>query len=100
LFALAHVIGCSRVGYPLADPGMPGMQAGLVQVARLAMSATLIRQRVGSGTPIRELVPEGVARYIDERRLYRGSSIPGRPAVRLAADRESRRRPARRSRAG
>jgi nicotinate-nucleotide adenylyltransferase len=86
LFALAHVIGCSRVGYPLADPGMPGVRAGLVQVARLAMSATLIRQRVGSGVPIRELVPEGVARYIDERRLYREARpCPGVPTVRLAA---------------
>lgn len=37
----------------------------------LPISSTAIRQRVAEGRSIRYLVPEGVADYIEKRRLYR-----------------------------
>jgi nicotinate-nucleotide adenylyltransferase len=39
---------------------------------QIAVSSTLIRCRVAAGEPIRYLVPDDVARYIDHYRLYSG----------------------------
>ena len=71
LFALAHFVGVTRPGHVLADPGLPSGEVSLVEVPALAISSTEIRDRVSSGRPIDYLVPEGVARYIAKRRLYR-----------------------------
>ena len=71
LFALAHFVGVTRPGHVLADPGLPSGEVSLVEVPALAISSTEIRDRVTSGRPIDYLVPEGVARYISKRRLYR-----------------------------
>ena len=38
---------------------------------RLDISSSLIRRRVAAGQPIRYLVPDGVASYIDTAELYR-----------------------------
>jgi nicotinate-nucleotide adenylyltransferase len=38
---------------------------------RLDISSSLIRRRVAAGRPIRYLVPDAVAAYIDSARLYR-----------------------------
>jgi nicotinate-nucleotide adenylyltransferase len=38
---------------------------------RIDVSSTLVRHRAGRGQPIRYLVPDAVAEYIVERRLYR-----------------------------
>lgn len=71
LFALAHFVGVTRPGHPLADPGLPSGEVSLVEIPALAISSTDVRDRVASGRPIDYLVPEGVARYIDKRGLYR-----------------------------
>ena len=42
-----------------------------VPLPMLDISSTDIRQRVSRGDPIAELVPPGVARYIDQHSLYR-----------------------------
>lgn len=43
---------------------------------RLDISSSLIRRRVAAGRPIRHLVPDGVARYIEREGLY-GASRTG-----------------------
>lgn len=71
LFALAHFVGVTRPGHTLADPGLPPGEVSLVEVPALAISSTDVRERVASGRPIDYLVPEGVARYVSKRGLYR-----------------------------
>lgn len=44
--------------------------AELIQIPPLAISSTLIRDRIASGQPVRYLVPEGVAAYIATHNLY------------------------------
>ena len=44
----------------------------LVEVAAMDVSSSEVRRRVAAGASIAGLVPEGVARYIDEHGLYRG----------------------------
>ena len=43
----------------------------VVAMPPIAISSTLIRERVRRGEPIRYLVPDGVAQYIAEHGLYR-----------------------------
>jgi nicotinate-nucleotide adenylyltransferase len=38
---------------------------------RLDISSSLIRRRAGAGLPVRYLVPDAVASYIEHERLYR-----------------------------
>ncbi|MEU6115340.1 nicotinate-nucleotide adenylyltransferase [Streptomyces sp. NPDC047117] len=71
LFSLAHFIGVTRPGHVLADPGLPEGGVSLVEVPALAISSTDCRARVAQGEPVWYLVPDGVVRYIDKRRLYR-----------------------------
>jgi nicotinate-nucleotide adenylyltransferase len=70
LFDLAHFIGVTRPGHPLTDPGIPDGGVSLVEVPALAISSTDCRKRVARGEPVWYLVPDGVVRYIDKRRLY------------------------------
>jgi nicotinate-nucleotide adenylyltransferase len=75
VFALAELIAATRPGHELsglveAVPAAAG-RVHPIQVPALAISSTDIRARVAGGAPIRYLVPEGVARYIDKRGLYR-----------------------------
>lgn len=71
LFALAHFVGVTRPGHTLADPGLPTGEVSLIEVPALAISSTDVRERVATGRPIDYLVPEGVARYVSKRGLYR-----------------------------
>ncbi|NEB10285.1 nicotinate-nucleotide adenylyltransferase [Streptomyces coelicoflavus] len=72
LFSLAHFIGVTRPGHTLTDAGLPKGGVSLVEVPALAISSTDCRARVAKGDPVWYLVPDGVVRYIDKRRLYRG----------------------------
>ena len=71
LFALAHFVGVTRPGHRLTGDGLPKDKVSLVEVPALAISSTDCRQRVAKGEPVWYLVPDGVVRYIDKRRLYR-----------------------------
>lgn len=53
-------------------PGGRGAVAWLGN-AEIAVSSSLVRERVRAGRSIRYLVPEAVARYIARHRLYRGA---------------------------
>ncbi|HWD65110.1 MAG TPA: nicotinate-nucleotide adenylyltransferase [Solirubrobacteraceae bacterium] len=50
-----------------------GDRADFFRMPRVGISSTLVRRRVRCGEPIRYLVPDAVAEYIDEHRLYGGS---------------------------
>ena len=58
---------------PLDESALPGLQARLVtvQMPRIDVSATDVRDRVRAGRSIRYLVPDAVADSIAERGLYR-----------------------------
>jgi nicotinate-nucleotide adenylyltransferase len=71
LFSMAHFIGVTRPGHTLSDPGIPDGGVSLVEVPALAISSTDCRQRVARGEPVWYLVPDGVVRYINKRKLYR-----------------------------
>jgi nicotinate-nucleotide adenylyltransferase len=65
--ALARIIVLTRPGAE-----MPGLEeAGeLLEVPRVDVSATEVRERVGRGEPIDDMVPLAVAEYIESHRLY------------------------------
>lgn len=69
LRAMATFVGVSRPGY-----AMPGNvpEVLFVEVPGLGVSSTDVRRRVSQGLPIRYLVPDSVADYIDVHNLYRG----------------------------
>ena len=51
-----------------------------VDMPRIDITSTLVRERARAGLSVRYLVPDAVAEYIDGRGLYRGSSefrVPG-----------------------
>ena len=70
LFDLAHFIGVTRPGYQLHDHHLPQGRVSLVEVTAMAISSTTCRERVQRGEPVWYLMPDGVVRYIDKRKLY------------------------------
>lgn len=70
LLAQVHLIGVTRPGHELADPGLPDGAASLVEVPALAISSTDIRARVAEGAPVSYLVPDPVAHLITKFQLY------------------------------
>lgn len=68
---LAHLVGVTRPGHALADPGLPQGSVTLLEVPALAISSSDVRARVAADAPIRYLVPPGVESYIRKRGLYR-----------------------------
>ena len=72
ILAQAHLVGVTRPGHTLTDPGLPHGSVTLVEVPALAISSTDIRSRVNEGAPIDYLVPEGVAHWIAKHHLYAG----------------------------
>ena len=50
-------------------PGI-GKRVRLLRDPQIGVSGTEIRRRVAEGTSVRYLIPEGVARFILEHRLY------------------------------
>jgi nicotinate-nucleotide adenylyltransferase len=70
--AVAQRRGTSQTAVEEALHGLRGGErARFFDMPTIGLSSTEIRRRVRSGTPIRYLVPEAVASYIDHHRLYR-----------------------------
>lgn len=72
----ARFIAATRPGYDLdrlAKELPEGMEdrVRIMELPALAISSTDIRRRVHEGRPLRYLVPEGVATYIEKAGLYR-----------------------------
>jgi nicotinate-nucleotide adenylyltransferase len=56
---------------PVADPQVRAVEHEAVHLPLMDVSSTDIRERLRLGQPIDDLVPPGVARYIDQHHLYR-----------------------------
>ena len=69
---LAHLVGVTRPGHVLADPGLAPGRVTLLEIPALAISSSDIRTRVSRGEPIRYLVTPGVEAYIAKVGLYAG----------------------------
>lgn len=64
---LAEVVVLTRPGTRAAVPAGVGR---VLEVPAVDISATAVRERVRAGRSVRFLVPDAVARFIAERRLY------------------------------
>lgn len=73
LWDLAHFVAVSRPGHDLTVSGLPESEVSLLEVPALAISSTDCRSRVGRGSPVWYLVPDGVVQYISKHHLYRGA---------------------------
>jgi nicotinate-nucleotide adenylyltransferase len=71
---LRGLVTLAVVGRPGAatEPPPPGWTAVTVPVAPFDVSSTELRERLESGLPVGDLVPEAVIRCIQERGLYAG----------------------------
>jgi nicotinate-nucleotide adenylyltransferase len=75
--ALAHLVGVTRPGHDLRSTdalGLPPGSVTYVEIPALDVSSSGIRARVADGAPIRYLVPDAVATYVEDHGLYRGAS--------------------------
>jgi nicotinate-nucleotide adenylyltransferase len=67
----AHLVGVTRPGHVLGNPGLPAESVTFMEVPALAISSTQCRERVRHGLSLRYLVPDRVVEYIEVRHLYR-----------------------------
>ena len=89
VLALAEFIAATRPSFDLDRlvsqvPGAAG-RVHRMEIPALAISSSDIRARVACGAPIQYLVPDGVARYIQEHGLYRPSPGPTPPVPPLGS---------------
>jgi nicotinate-nucleotide adenylyltransferase len=85
VLALARLAVAEREGARRADiierlAGLAGAseRVSFFDMPRLDISSSLVRRRVSAGLPVRYLVPDAVAAYIERERLYRpGASYAG-----------------------
>ena len=86
---LARLIVIARPGIPPipldeVDARIPGASGRItvVETPGVAVSATELRARAAAGRSLRYLVPDGVAAYIADRRLYQTEQASGRAGER------------------
>ena len=77
LVKMCRLVAVPRPGQLLPDlkaleASVPGLAESLIRLdaPHVDISASLVRERVSRGLPIRHLVPEAVADYIEEHGLY------------------------------
>ncbi|MEE8412961.1 MAG: nicotinate-nucleotide adenylyltransferase [Dehalococcoidales bacterium] len=82
LIQACTLVAVRRPGYSLPDldsleEAIPGLTKRLIVLDKpeIDISSTEIRQRVAQGLPIRHLVPEPVAAYIEEKGLYSDKAV-------------------------
>lgn len=70
--AVARRAGVSEaeVAAVLRSLGAEG-RATMLEMPQFGVSSSAVRERAAAGRPLRYLVPESVARFIEERRIYR-----------------------------
>ena len=70
-----HFVVMARPGWTIDWDGLPlefrHLKAHVVVTPRIEISSTEIRRLIRQNLPIIHIVPASVARYIQERRLYR-----------------------------
>ncbi|HEX5823222.1 MAG TPA: nicotinate-nucleotide adenylyltransferase [Candidatus Limnocylindrales bacterium] len=83
LLDLARIVVAPRAGHPAPDPAAvervaPGGAGRVIVIdgPRVDVSASAIRRLAAEGEPLGDLVPPGVAEYIDAHRLYRQPELP------------------------
>jgi nicotinate-nucleotide adenylyltransferase len=73
--AVAERPGTSRASVEQALEALSGGErARFFDMPEIGISSTMLRRRVRDGQPIKYLVPDAVASYIDRHGLYRGGS--------------------------
>ena len=83
LTELAHIVSVGRPGYEIGwqqlERALPNARERILvlDIPEVGISSTEIRQRVASGHTIRYWVPDAVAQYIREHRLYQNASAGG-----------------------
>ncbi len=74
---LARVAVAERTGAerPVVERAISGLRGRdrvvFFEMPRVDVSSSLVRRGIADGFPVRDLVPDAVARYIDEQGLYR-----------------------------
>lgn len=73
---LCMVVVCDRPGHPSFRDGIPqelkdlGLRVEFMPIPEMEVSSTDIRKRLRMGKPIRYLVPDSVAEYVHQHKLY------------------------------
>jgi nicotinate-nucleotide adenylyltransferase len=73
---LARLAVARRAGVSDADVGAvmrslgAGARATMLEMPEFGVSSSVVRERAAAGRPLRSLVPEPVARYIEEKGIY------------------------------
>ncbi len=79
--AIAQRRGTARASVQAAlGPLRGGERARFFEMPRIGVSSTMIRARIAADQPIRYLVPDRVAHYIDRHGLYAGADRSGPPS--------------------
>jgi len=65
------VAGWEEIATAVGPERAAAMRASVVPADPIAGSATAVRERIARGEDVSDLVPEPVARFLEERGLYR-----------------------------